>query len=89
MTPAAGTSDKAFGPCGWMVEAVVPAIGSSLVRRRYVFAVGADDARHAERLVRVELGGLHCMIAAKIRLAPRALAQLNVDPDCVEQLSGT
>ena len=74
---------------GWMVEAVVPAIGSALVRRRYIFAVGVDDARRAERLVRIELGGVHCVIAAKIRLAPRALAQFNIDPDCVEQLSGT
>lgn len=82
-----GTSDKvATVSCGWIVEVIVPTVGASVVRRRYIFAVGVDDTRHAERLVRTRLGGLHCTIAARIRLAPGELAQLNVDREGVEEL---
>jgi hypothetical protein len=36
---------------GWVVEAVVPAVGTPFVRRRYLFAVKSDDVSEAKRLV--------------------------------------
>lgn len=65
-------------PTGWIVEAVAPAVGPTLLRRHYMFAVASQDADEAERLVRDRLGNLHCTVEARIRLAPRALAQFEV-----------
>ena len=70
---------------GWMVEAVVPAVGTQLVRRRYLFAVSSEEAKDAERLVRDRIGNLHCTVVARVRLAPRALGQLDLE-DGIKEL---
>jgi hypothetical protein len=71
---------------GWVVEAVVPAVGTSLVRRRYLFAVCSDRPEEAERMVRARLGGLHCTVDARLKLAPRAVANLNIVPDRIQEI---
>ena len=71
---------------GWVVEAVIPAVGTSLVRRRYLFAVSSDNASEAERLVRQRLGSLHCAIAVRLRLEPRAIADLKMGSDHIKEL---
>ena len=71
---------------GWMVEAVVPAVSTQqLVRRRYLFAVSSAEAKDAERLVRDRIGNLHCTVVARVRLAPRALGQLDLE-DGIKEL---
>jgi hypothetical protein len=71
---------------GWIVEAVVPAVGTTLVRRRYLFAVSSDHASEAERLVRQRLGSLHCAVAVRLRLEPRAVADLGMGMDRIKEL---
>ena len=71
---------------GWIVEAVVPAVGTTLVRRRYLFAVSSDNASEAERLVRQRLGSLHCAVAVRLRLEPRAVADLKMGLDHIKEL---
>jgi hypothetical protein len=72
---------------GWIVEAVVPAVGTTLVRRRYLFAVSSDNAGKAERLVRQRLGSLHCAISVRLRLEPRAVADLHMGSDAIKELA--
>jgi hypothetical protein len=72
---------------GWVVEAVVPAVGTKLVRRRYLFAVSSDNAGEAERLVRQRLGSLHCAVAVRLRLEPRAVANLKMGSDAIKELA--
>jgi hypothetical protein len=72
---------------GWVVEAVVPAVGTTLVRRRYLFAVSSDNAGEAERLVRQRLGSLHCAVAVRQRLEPRAVADLKMGWDAIKELA--
>jgi hypothetical protein len=71
---------------GWVVEAVVPAVGTPFVRRRYLFAVNSDDVNEAKRLVQQKLGGLHCAVEVRLRLEPRALADLNMGTDRIKEL---
>jgi hypothetical protein len=71
---------------GWVVEAIVPAVGTALVRRRYLSAVSSDHASEAERLVRQRLGSLHCAIAVRLRLEPRAVADLHMGSDHIKEL---
>ena len=72
---------------GWVVEAIVPAVGTTLVRRRYLFAVSSDNASEAERLVRQRLGSLHCAIAVRLRLEPRAIADLQMGSNPIKELA--
>jgi hypothetical protein len=69
---------------GWVVEAVVPAVGTPFVRRR--FAVNSDDVNEAKRLVQQKLGSLHCAVQVRLRLEPRALADLNMGTDSIKEL---
>ena len=71
---------------GWVVEAVVPAVGTPFVRRRYLFAVNSDDANEAKRLVRQKLGSRHCAVAVRLRLEPRVVADLNLGTDRIKEL---
>ena len=66
------------------VEAVVPAVGTPFVRRR--FAVNSDDVNEAKRLVQQKLGSLHCAVQVRLRLEPRALADLNMGTDSIKEL---
>jgi hypothetical protein len=72
---------------GWVVEAIVPAVGTPLVRRRYLFAVSSESADDAYRLVRQRLGGLHCAVTVRLRLAPRAVADLQIGSDRIKELA--
>ena len=71
---------------GWMVEAIVPAVGTALVRRRYLFAVCSNRPEEAERIVRARLGGLHCTVQARLQLAPRAVASLDVASGGIKEI---
>ena len=51
-----------------------------------VFAASIEDADAAVDAVRRAVGGLRCDIEARIRLSPRALAQLAVRPGEVKSL---
>ena len=73
--------------CGWVVEAVVPAVGTALVRRRHFFAVSSNNAGEAERLVRQRLGSLHCAVAVRLRLEPSAVADLKMGSDPIKELA--
>ena len=73
--------------CGWVVEAIVPAVGTALVRRRHLFAVNSNNAGEAERLVRQHLGSLHCAVAVRLRLEPRAVADLAMGSDPIKELA--
>ena len=52
-----------------------------------LFAVGADDSAAAERLTRQALGNLHCRVAARLRLSPRALASFEVGCGEVQEMT--
>ena len=71
---------------GWVVEAIVPAVGTALVRRRHLFAVSGANAEDAERLVRQRLGSLHCAVTVRFRLEPRAVADLKMGSDPIKEL---
>jgi hypothetical protein len=62
---------------GWLVEVSVPRLHYDFPRR-FLYAVAIDDEHEAARAVRKIVGGLHCFIAPKCRLAARALTQLGV-----------
>lgn len=70
---------------GWIVEAMVPT-RHAMKPSQIVFAASIEDADAAVDAVRLAIGGLHCEVEAKIRLSPRALAQLAVRPGEVRSL---
>lgn len=70
---------------GWIVEVSVPVVGAKEPLQR-LFAVGADDSSAAEHLTRQSLGNLHCRVAARIRLAPRALASFEVSDGEIQEI---
>ena len=72
---------------GWLVEVSVPRLHYQHPRR-FLFAAAIDDASEAARAVRKMVGGLHCEITAKCRLAPRALVQFGIRQGEARQLQG-
>jgi hypothetical protein len=70
---------------GWIVEALVPKLNAA-EPSQMVFAASIEDADAAVDAVRRAVGGLRCDIEARIRLSPRALAQLAVRPGEVKSL---
>ena len=70
---------------GWLVEVVVPIVGLGVGWRR-VFAVRTDDDTRAIQVVRDALNGLHCSVKARLRLTPRALAQLDLGYEGIKEI---
>ena len=72
-------------PAGWMVEVTVPFVGAK-ERMQRLFAVGTADKDAAETLTRQTVGNLHCSITARVKLASRALANLQVAEGGVQEI---
>jgi hypothetical protein len=70
---------------GWIVEVTVPVVGAKEPIQR-LFAVGTADKNGAEQLARHVLASLHCLIKARVKLTPRALARLDVAEGGVEEI---
>jgi hypothetical protein len=70
---------------GWLVEVMVGGLHVT-TPRQLLFAAAVEDAESAVQAVRSHIGGLHCTLEAKCRLAPRALAQLGVTTGTVAAL---
>jgi hypothetical protein len=70
---------------GWIVEALVPKLNAA-EPSQMVFAASIEDADAAIDAVRQAVGGLRCDIEARMRLTPRALAQLALRPGEVKSL---
>ena len=79
--------DPAASPAGWLVEVETPLVGLDN-EKRSLFAVGTADEGRAVELVRRAVGGLHCAVQVKLKLAPRALASMNVSREQVKLLQG-
>jgi hypothetical protein len=70
---------------GWIVEALVPKLNAA-EPSQMVFAASIEDPDAAVDAVRRAVGGLRCDIEARMRLTPRALAQLALRPGEVKSL---
>lgn len=71
------TSSKRPPSDGWLVEVLVSGLHVR-TPSQLLFAAAIEDEDGAVRAVRTHIGGLHCTVEAKCRLAPRALVQLGV-----------
>jgi hypothetical protein len=56
------------------------------MERSSLFAVGCPEEERAVQLVRHTVGGLHSAVQAKVKLSPRALAELEIRPEEVKML---
>ena len=71
---------------GWLVVVTIPTLRGIGIDDRLFFAAAVTDSADAKRAVQKTLGGLHCIVEARIRMTPKAFARLDVRLGQVKRL---